>query len=135
MTGFFLKRSRYTPISGPNRSGGSVWRRPTTVIFRAEPVSSYTNQSSATLLRLSPICAIVWPANRRPKSLVFSSSHPRDRSVEEPFCCLTSDPSDMLPSSETNRPVLVCPFCKRRLARRQQTDGAHLRRSLNGCFF
>src|SRR5207237_4880867 len=63
-------------MSGPKTNGGIVWSNPITVILKADPVSSYTNHSRATLFMLSPIWETAWPENRRPKFLVLSNSHP-----------------------------------------------------------
>ena len=68
ITGFFFIRSRYTPMSGPKTNGGMVWSNPITVILKADPVSSYTNHSSATLFMLSPIWEMAWPENSKPKA-------------------------------------------------------------------
>src|SRR5438132_8393046 len=63
-------------MSGPKTNGGIVWSNPITVILKADPVSSYTNHSRATLFMLSPIWETACPENRRPKLLVLSNSHP-----------------------------------------------------------
>ena len=63
-------------MSGPKTNGGMVWSNPITAILKADPVSSYTNHSRATLFMLSPIWETTWPENSRPKFLVLSNSHP-----------------------------------------------------------
>src|ERR1041384_6781540 len=86
ITCFFGRRSRYTPMSGPNINGGRVCNRPTVASINAESVSSYTNQSNATLLSPSPTCEVTCPHQSNPKSLVLTNRHLRP--------CRSSDSED-----------------------------------------
>src|SRR6266581_5732044 len=61
---------------GPKMRGQIVCTSPMTVIFKAEPVSAYTNHNSATLFRPSPTCETTCPDQRNPKSRVLSSRQP-----------------------------------------------------------
>src|SRR5262245_28454587 len=53
---FLGNRSTVTPMSGPRSIGGSVWRKPMILVFRGDPVTEYTNQSSAKRLTPSATC-------------------------------------------------------------------------------
>ena len=53
---FLGSRSTETPMSGPKTIGGSVWSRPTMLVFSADPVTEYTNQRRASLLTPSATC-------------------------------------------------------------------------------
>ena len=53
---FLGRRSTVTPMSGPKSIGGSVWSKPITLVFTADPVTEYTNQRSASRLTPSATC-------------------------------------------------------------------------------